>query len=168
MEAMLLWSKGQMQQLKPQIASVQIDDAFNYLRKYFSDDERIQFSFENDEHLNVQTDENYLKSIMLNLTANAVKALGQTVNPQIHWKAWQESKAINISVRDNGPGASDEQLKALYDEGASSGGRHGLGLHIIRDLAKAIDCTINLKSHGVDGTEFVLSITRENHSTSIS
>ena len=162
----MLWSKGQMQQFKPQIALVQIDDTFSYLRRYFSDDERIQFFFENDEHLSVQTDENYLKSIMLNLTANAVKALGQTVNPQIHWKAWQESKTINISVRDNGPGASNEQLKALYDETASSSGRHGLGLHIIRDLAKAIDCTINLKSHGAEGTEFVLSITRDNHSPS--
>jgi signal transduction histidine kinase len=158
MEAMLLWSKGQMEQFKPHISSVVISNLFIYLQKYFSGTEHIQFSFSAAGHLRVQTDENYLQSIMLNLTANAVKALTQTVDPKISWKAWQEHNTIYLSIADNGPGASDGQLKALYDEAASSGAKHGLGLHIIRDLAKAIHCTIHLKSHSSTGTEFVLSI----------
>ncbi len=65
---------------------------------------------------------------------------------------------LPLSISDNGPGAPVEQLKALYDENVSSGAKHGLGLHIIRDLAKAIHCTITLKSQVRPGTEFVLSI----------
>jgi signal transduction histidine kinase len=161
MEAMLLWSKGQMEYFNPHISAVQIDGLFTYLRKYFAGVEAIQLNFSNEGHLIVQTDENYLKSIMLNLTANAVRALGQTASPKILWRAWKEANTIFMSIKDNGPGTNNEQLKALYDETASSGGKHGLGLHIIRDLAKSIDCTIIIKSHGVEGTEFILSIAND-------
>jgi len=59
---------------------------------------------------------------------------------------------------DNGAGASNEQLKALYDETASSSALHGLGLHIIRDLAKAIGCTVTLEPQTKTGTTFILSL----------
>jgi signal transduction histidine kinase len=158
MEAMLLWSKGQMEHFKPHLTTVPVKRLFTYLQKYFAGLEHIQFHFSGEDHLSVYTDENYLQSIMLNLTANAAKALGQTANPIIVWKAWCTENTIYFSVSDNGPGASDLQLKALYDETASSGAKHGLGLHIIRDLAKAIGCTISLKTPVGTGTEFLLSM----------
>jgi signal transduction histidine kinase len=88
MEAMLLWSKGQMEHFKPSISTVRINDLFAYLQKYFTGPENISFSFSAEENLIVQTDENYLQTIMQNLTSNAVKALQQKPNTQITWKAW--------------------------------------------------------------------------------
>ncbi len=158
MEAMLLWSKGQMEHFKPRVAAVPVNDLFGYLQKYFLGTENISFSYSNEDNLVIETDKDYLQTMMQNLTANAVKALQHTNAAQISWKAWQENNKTFLSITDNGPGANDEQLKALYDETASTGSRHGLGLHIIRDLAKAIGCTVNLQPKTNAGTTFILSL----------
>lgn len=95
---------------------------------------------------------------MHNLTSNAIKALNKTDKGTIEWKAFEQNGKTLLSITDNGPGVNNEQLKALYDETANSGTRHGLGLHIIRDLAKAIGCTIVLQPQTEKGTSFVLNI----------
>jgi K+-sensing histidine kinase KdpD len=71
---------------------------------------------------------------------------------------------VYCSILDNGPGVTEEQLRALFDETVGAGARQGPGLHIIRDLAKAIDCRITMRpgtrpgpGHG-QGTEFVLQL----------
>ncbi|HMC86562.1 MAG TPA: HAMP domain-containing sensor histidine kinase, partial [Chitinophagaceae bacterium] len=158
MDAMLLWSKGQMEHFKPSLCVIEVNSLFIYIEKFFTGTENIIFTFSCDKNFTVNTDENYLKAIMHNLTANAVKAIMQTPGTQIIWKAWQENNKTFLSVTDNGAGASNEQLKALYDETASSGALHGLGLHIIRDLAKAIGCTVTLEPQTKTGTTFILSL----------
>ena len=95
---------------------------------------------------------------MQNLTANAIKALQQTTAAQITWKAWQETNKIYLSITDNGPGISSELAKSLLDETHITGTRHGLGLHIIRDLAKAISCNINIIPGEKQGTTFILAL----------
>ncbi|MBC8883913.1 sensor histidine kinase [Flavobacterium piscinae] len=63
-----------------------------------------------------------------------------------------------LSVTDNGKGASQDQFKALYDEKEVVGIKSGLGLHLIRDLAKAIDCEISVDSKIGMGTTFILKL----------
>jgi signal transduction histidine kinase len=162
MEAMLLWSKGQMEYFEPRISIVEVNSLFVRLQKLLTDTDYIAFRFYCDEGLTVDTDEDYLWSIMQNLTANAIRALKQTDNARIIWKAWREQKVLYCSITDNGPGVTSEQLRALYDETASTGARQGLGLHIIRDLAKAIHCGITLKSPTEGGAEFLLSMRDSN------
>lgn len=158
MESMLLWSKSQMQQFKPQARRVAVDDLFEYIRKFFSGTEHITFTFDNAGSLTVVTDEDYLRTIMQNLTNNAVKALKRTQNAVIHWEARAEGGQIVLSVTDNGPGASEEQLNALYDGNAAIGIKQGLGLHLIRDLAKAISCQIFARRNTGTGMMFSLVI----------
>ena len=158
MEAMLLWSKGQMEHFKPSVSAVPVKLLFDYLQQFFAGTEHIAFIFSGDENLIVQTDENFLKTIMQNLTANAIQALHQKPDAQISWKAWQKEGKIYLSITDNGPGINEQQLKALYDETANSSAKHGLGLHIIRDLAKAIGCSIILKPEPGFGSAFVLAL----------
>lgn len=155
MESMLLWSKGQMQQFKPQVKSIEVNELFGYLQKFFAGVENVQFEFENTGSLMVATDEDYLKTIMQNLTANAIKALKNTHQPTILWSAKQENGQIVLAITDNGPGVSEQNLNALYSETAAIGIKTGLGLHLIRDLAKAIACKIMVQSRPV-GTEFRL------------
>ena len=90
------------------------------------------------------------------MTGNAIKALENTLNPTISWKAWKEESTVFLAVTDNGPGISQEQFKALYDDKEVIGIKSGLGLHLIRDLAKAINCEIVLESKTNDGTTFTL------------
>ena len=157
METMLLWSKGQMEQFKPSIKEVVVNDLFEYLQRFFKDTESVTFTFTGAGNLIVKTDQDYLHTIMHNLTANAIKALQQIPNATIEWRAWQENDKLFLSVTDNGPGIKAEHLKALYDETTESGAKQGLGLHIIRDLARAINCSVTIQPK-VSGTQFVLSI----------
>lgn len=156
MEAMLLWSKGQMEHFKPALAPVRVDSLFTNLRKNFPDTEQVALHFSAEGGLHLLTDEHYLQTILYNLTANAFKALEKQADGCIAWKAWQQGDELFLSISDNGPGANDQQLKALYDESAPSGARTGLGLHIIRDLAKAIGCMVNYSAGNSGGAEFIL------------
>nr|WP_295931710.1 tetratricopeptide repeat-containing sensor histidine kinase [uncultured Dyadobacter sp.] len=158
MESMLLWSKSQMQQFKPQARRVAVAELFAYIGKFFSGTTGIAFSFEDPENLMVVTDEDYLRTIMQNLTNNAVKALKNTDAACIRWEARTEGDLVVLSVTDNGPGASDEQLHALYDDQAAIGIKTGLGLHLIRDLAKAISCRISVRPNTGNGMIFSLSL----------
>ncbi|MGV3695725.1 tetratricopeptide repeat-containing sensor histidine kinase [Flavobacterium sp.] len=158
MEDILQWSKSQMENFKPQPKKVAVSSLFEEVRNHFSSEENIRFTFENPESLQLHTDENYLKTIIRNLTGNAVKALRDIENPTITWRAWQENNQTFLSITDNGKGATDHQFRALYDEKEVSGIKSGLGLHLIRDLAKAIDCKIDVYSKIDSGTTITLKL----------
>lgn len=162
MEDILLWSKGQMENFAPKLKKITISSLFEDTRKHFSSEEKVTFTFENEQHLELYTDENYLKTIIRNLSGNAIKALSGFVprngeKPVIQWKAWRAHNQTFLSITDNGPGGTQEQFKALYDEKEVVGIQSGLGLHLIRDLAKAIDCNIEVDSKPNVGTTFILS-----------
>ena len=146
-----------MDNFRPEVNVISVTDLFAYLQKFFSGNSTIRFSFITDEQLTVYSDENYLQTIMQNLTANAVKALQQTPDAAIEWMAWKENDKTYFSIADNGPGISAEQAKTLFSETNVTGARHGLGLHIIKDLAKAISCSIAVQSDN-NGSRFTLSV----------
>jgi signal transduction histidine kinase len=158
MEDMLLWSKGQMENFKPKSSEILVSKLFDDTKKHFSSEQKIQFVFENLENIKIFTDENYLKTIVRNLTGNAIKALTDIEKPTVVWKAFFENNQKYLSISDNGKGADVENFKALYDDTEVIGIQTGLGLHLIRDLAKAIDCEISVDSTIGIGTTFVLKI----------
>ncbi len=144
MEGMLLWSKEQMEHFQPVITDVDIQSVFDYIKRNFADVDNISFNFSTDGVLHLQTDENYLKAILYNLTSNAVKAVQTSVSPTIEWKAWSEADQVYLSITDNGPGISSEKAANFFEGTNSTNSTQGLGLHIIRDLAKGINCRLLL------------------------
>ncbi len=156
MEDILLWSKGQMENFQPKLKKIAVSSLFEDTRKHFSSEEKVSITFENPQNIELNTDENYLKTIIRNLTGNAIKAIDKAEKPTIQWKAWQENDQTFLSISDNGPGGTQEQFKALYDETEVVGIQSGLGLHLIRDLAKAIGCKIEVDSKSNEGTTFTL------------
>ncbi len=164
MEDILLWSKGQMENFKPQPTKTTINQLFDDTKKVFSGYQKIQFEYNNLDGIEMITDQNYLKTIVRNLTSNAINAFTETPNPKIIWSAWQKDEKIHLSITDNGPGATQEQFKALYNDNEVVGIKSGLGLHLIRDLAKAIGCEINVESKTGIGTIFTLKLNKFNSS----
>ena len=160
MEAMLLWSKEQMENFRPHIKIMPVTELFGYIQKFFANTENVSISFDAAAGLMVLADENYLRTIMQNLTSNAIRALKNTPGARIEWKAKKEDAGTILSITDNGPGIAAEQAKALFDESIVSNAKNGLGLHLIRDLAKAIQYTIAIQSEMGKGTTFVLSAAR--------
>ncbi|GAB2577607.1 hypothetical protein GCM10027190_29180 [Spirosoma areae] len=158
MESMLLWSKGQMQQFKPDIKVIPVDTLYDYLQRFFAGVPHVRFSFDAPQELQVATDEDYLRTIMQNLTSNAINALKNRPDAHIQWQARPENGRVILTISDNGPGMSESQLKVLYTNDAAILGKSGLGLHLIRDLAQAIACQISVRSEPGAGTEFRLTI----------
>jgi signal transduction histidine kinase/tetratricopeptide (TPR) repeat protein len=172
MESMLLWSKSQMQQFRPTVNVIPVETLFDYLQRFFAGVTQVQFTFENTDGLQVATDEDYLRTIMQNLTSNAIHALKNKPDriggdaagsperfrpAHIHWQARSENGRVVLTIHDNGPGMSESQLKSLYTNDAAISGKSGLGLHLIRDLARAIACQISVRSEPNSGTEFRLT-----------
>lgn len=156
MEDLLLWSKGQMQHFKPVIKSIPVETLFDNISKHFYNTENVKFVFENNQQIVLNTDEHYLLTIMRNLTGNAIKILQNKEDATIIWKAENKDGKNILSVADNGSGIPENHLKALYDDTEVIGIKSGLGLHLIRDLAKAIDCKLEVKSEEGKGALFML------------
>ncbi|MEP6804839.1 MAG: ATP-binding protein [Flavobacterium sp.] len=156
MEDILLWSKGQMENFKPHFKDIPVNIIFQEIQQHFSGIETVAISFEDPENLLLNTDENYLKTIIRNLTGNAIKALDKTSNGKIIWKAWKTNNQTYLSITDNGKGGTQKQFKALYDDSEVIGIKSGLGLHLIRDLATAINCKIEVRSKRDSGTTFTI------------
>ena len=156
MEEMLLWSKGQMENFKPQIQKTEVSDLFGYIQKSFISVKGVSFDFINDQTLVLNTDENYLQTIMYNLTANAVKAVNKKPDAKIEWKAFLQNGRTILSITDNGPGISEDYIKILNAPATTVNAKTGFGLHLIRDLAKAINCSITAESTPGKSTVFYL------------
>jgi len=157
MEAMLLWSKEQMENFRPNIKMIAVSDLFDYIEKFFGQSGNISIRFDALPGMMIPADENYLRTIMQNLTSNAIRALRNTKDPVVEWKARKEGDRIFLSITDNGPGIEPARAKSLFDESVVNNEKTGFGLHLIRDLAKAIQYKIAVQSEEGKGTTFILS-----------
>lgn len=158
MEGILLWSKGQMENFKPEMANVPVTDLFSYLNDFFSGVTGVTITYQREDNLFVNTDENYLKTIMHNLTQNSINALKKSAGAAIVWKAWKENNQLNLSITDNGPGMSEEQVKKFEENSTIGSSKQGLGLNLVKDMAHTIGCTITLSSKLGAGTTFRLTM----------
>jgi signal transduction histidine kinase len=154
MEDLLLWSKGQMEHFRPDIKPVSAQSLFNDIQALYTG---LPVTFSNPENIIFNSDENYLKTILRNLTANAIKAVANTPHPQIEWKAFNENGHHYLSITDNGPGAATETFSALYGNTTDIGIKNGFGLHLVRELATAINCKTEVTT-GDSGTTITLKI----------
>lgn len=152
MEEMLLWSKSQMEHFTPQFSEVEVKDLFDAIGKLYTLNDGIKLGFEFSPGLSIRTDADYLKTIMLNLTSNAVAATTQKDVAIIHWKAWCDQDYTWLSISDNGEGFQQEFIDSWNTHTTTIAGKKGLGMHIVKDMAAAIDCNITLKpGKAVDG-----------------
>ncbi|MEZ5053672.1 MAG: ATP-binding protein [Chitinophagales bacterium] len=75
-----------------------------------------------------------MQIIMQNLTNNAIKALKNTHNPTIVWKAYKKNDIVVLQITDNGPGLM-KKLQLLLSETQIQSQKNGLGLQIINEMA---------------------------------
>lgn len=118
------------------------------------------------ESLTLETDTLYLGRILENLLSNAIKYSPPHTNIYLTAQPDGESQ-VRISVKDEGPGFSDEDKKSLYQKfktlsakptnGESS---HGLGLAIVKILVDRLHSTIELVSGPGQGSLFILTFPR--------
>jgi signal transduction histidine kinase len=156
MEDLLLWSKGQMVHFKPVPIQVDIMNLFEDTRNYFSDFHHFEIALLTPSVTTIYTDVNYLKTILRNLIGNSIHALQEVDDPSIKWQVKRVDNSIYLTITDNAKGISKKLLNPLLDSSADIGIKNGLGLHLVRDLAKAIKCEIEVSTKEGIGSSFTL------------
>ena len=122
----------------------------------------LQILFELEEDV-FETDASFLRRILENLLSNAIKFSEQGTPINLH--IYQEDSAIHFSMKDKGPGISEEDRTLMFRkfqklEAKPTGGESstGLGLAIIKTLVEKLNGKITVYSELGIGTEFIVSL----------
>jgi two-component system, sensor histidine kinase and response regulator len=101
--------------------------------------------------------------VLDNIISNAVKYSPHGKNVWVNVESLLVTKRIRVSVKDEGPGFTDEDKAKLFGKYARlsakpTGGEHstGLGLSIVKRLAEAMDTNIWCESEVGKGATFVI------------
>ena len=110
----------------------------------------------------VHTDVMLLETMLRNLLSNAIK---YTASGGVALRVTEGPDALEIAVEDTGSGIPEEHLDRIFDEfwrapGAGSGeaSSMGLGLSIVRRIARLLDSDVQVISTPGRGSRFALSV----------
>jgi len=107
-------------------------------------------------------DENYIRQVFENLVSNAIKFSPPQKNVWV--QLTHEDGALNIEVKDEGPGISPDDQKKLFGKfqrlsAEPTGGESsiGLGLSIVKHYVDEMDGKVSCESSLGNGARFVVS-----------
>ena len=140
---------------KMDIAKVDVGHIILEKAKYFYADAKSKgievINDVKDQQAFIYTDETYLSRILDNLISNAIKFSGS--NTSVVLGAVKEHGNVKITIKDSGPGFSEEDLKSLYKKFTKLSARptagessNGLGLAIVKTLVDRLGGEIKLNS----------------------
>jgi signal transduction histidine kinase len=108
-------------------------------------------------------DRNATLQVLDNLVSNAVKYSPRKTT--VHVRTTFESNTGVVTVRDEGPGISEEDLKKMFGKftrltARPTGGEssNGLGLSIVKRLSEAMNGTVRCESQLGQGAAFILQL----------
>jgi len=125
---------------------------------------RIEVDVECPQTLNLTTDKDKLKQVLVNLIANARDAIMEnSQGGTIFISVIEIDGSIQLSVRDTGAGILKEDMKNLFAHGFTTKETgHGFGLHSCALAAQVMGGSLSAKSEGRGlGATFVLTIPKE-------
>jgi len=114
----------------------------------------------------IRADADSLAQILINLVDNAVKFAAKAERRQVDLRCRLAGEAVEIGVRDYGPGIPPGQMKQIFELFYRPGGEltretmgTGIGLALARQLAESMGGAIDLINRD-PGAEFVLRLPR--------
>ncbi len=113
-------------------------------------------------HSSIRIDKFYMTTALLNILENAVKYSENNIEINIDVQA---SNHLKISIEDNGIGISDKDKNQIFEKFYRAGNTEvhnvkglGLGLYYTKQIIKAHNGDIIVKSQKNNGTIFILTI----------
>lgn len=132
-----------------------------------ADDKKIRINVDIKEDAGAFADELTIHAVFRNLIMNAIKFTRKKGRIDIH--TIKNGRYINVSVKDNGVGISEEIADKIFHEnqhyttpGTNRESGSGLGSFIIRDFVKLNKGKIEIKSKPGSGTEVIVSLPLKN------
>lgn len=132
----------------------------------YAKQKNIQLIFDtNKEECIAAIDPEVIDRIIMNLLSNAIKF--SPINTNIFINMFIDENNIKISIKDEGPGISDEDKEKIFNrffqttkkkENENTGS--GIGLDLVNYLTKSHDGEVSVVSENGDGTEFIVKIPR--------
>jgi len=128
-----------------------------------AEEKKIELVFNTEKELILNTDEDKIREILVNLIGNAIKF---TDEGRVAVTVWKQSKIIIVSVEDTGRGILPEDQPKLFRKferldhaktGKRKGGT-GLGLYICRNLIDGIGGEIWIESQHGKGSTFFFAL----------
>ncbi len=160
---LLDWSRSQIGAISYCPTPISFDRLFDELNSFFESklqQYKIKIEFHNLIEEEVMADPDILRTILNNLISNAIKYTNE--GGLIRLDAARTKSHVNIKVKDNGTGMSQEIMDGLFDNlktTNSTQGLHkeqgtGLGLSICSELIRIHKGTIKVKSELGKGSTF--------------
>jgi signal transduction histidine kinase len=117
------------------------------------------------DNYTVYADPNLTMQILQNILSNAIKFSPPNKNIYLLVRESADPDIVEICIKDEGPGFTDDDKKKLFQKFARlsarpTAGEHstGLGLSIVKKLVEMMGGTIRLKSVPGEGAEFIISL----------
>ncbi|MBN2184789.1 MAG: GAF domain-containing protein [Candidatus Krumholzibacteriota bacterium] len=118
-----------------------------------------------DELPMVDGDEDLIKQVFINIIGNAVKY--SSAGERIFVEANEDAVSIRVTIRDEGMGIPEDDLKNIfkqfYQVGKGLGDGVGLGLAIVKNIIEQHGGTIQVTSEMGKGSRFTFSLPKEHH-----
>jgi len=131
--------------------------------KSIAEKKKIEITLDISGDANIRGDKNYLSRIVENLLSNAVKF--SPPDTRIHCTLARKNDSLDFSVKDEGPGISDEDKPKLFQRFQSLSAKPtsgesstGLGLFIIKTIADKMGADVFCGSELGKGAEFTLRL----------
>lgn len=158
-QELLDYSKGRCQLVRHQL---NVRDLFAGLQSLNADYLRrsnVTLKIESEDFI-VEIDQNRIMRVLQNLLTNAVEAFsGKAGTIEIH-AVRETTNAVQLLVKDNGPGIPEAIRETLFDPFVTHGKHHGtgLGMAIARSIVQAHGGSINFESTTGQGTTFIIRL----------
>ncbi|HAX48298.1 MAG TPA: tetratricopeptide repeat-containing sensor histidine kinase [Ignavibacteria bacterium] len=152
-------------EMKIKIADTEINTVCREVISNFREEaerKNLKLELETGENeIYLQTDKVILYEILQNLISNSIKFSPE--NKSIYLRVTESSERAAISVKDEGPGFSEEDKKKMFNKFARlsakpTGNEHstGLGLSIVKKLCELIGANLKLESKINEGAVFTV------------
>jgi two-component system, sensor histidine kinase and response regulator len=166
LEDLLMLSRLQHDGIKPEILELkltnQIESALDILLPIASQ-KNIKLNNEVEGGMEVMADSNMLKTVIRNLSSNAIKFTNKGGN--IYISSLRKDNQVEIYITDDGVGLKEEQKQNLFETfGVSSQGTNqekgtGFGLSICKELVEKMGGAIAVESEGEGkGSRFIVTL----------
>ena len=155
---------------------IQVGKVITYSFASAAAQKEIKLDFvSNHSELLVTLDQSKIEQILINLIANALKFTPEGGKIEVLTKLLNRDNVLQITVKDNGIGISEEQQKYIFqhfyqaDHGDFTVDQpsSGIGLALTKELVGLHKGTIQVKSQHGKGTSFIINIPLSNSPTNI-